>query len=172
MNDPTSLDNLHPIVLPPVQGIWPIAQGWYLIAFLLIVTVTFLAFRIIKKRKANRYRIDALAKLSVLNDKLDQGDAENALRALPVLIKATALYAYPRKKIASLYGDEWIDFLNGTLSAPRFMSEDGVLLTQISYGTPRAISAVTIAQSIQLVDHVKYWIQHHKSADEQEKVND
>lgn len=172
MNDPISLENLHPIVLPPAQGIWPVAPGWYMIAFLLLAAAIFFVLRFIQKRKANQYRQDALAQLAVLQNTLDQGEAENALRALPVLIKATALYAYSRKTIASLYGDSWIDFLNGTLSAPHFNKEDGVLLAQISYGTPNAILAVSKQQSSQLVDHVKYWIQHHISLDGQEKVDD
>ena len=172
MNDPISLDNLHPIVLPPVQGIWPIAPGWYMIATLLIATAIFFVLRFMQRRRANQYRQDALSQLAVLQKTLDHGEAENALRALPVLIKATALYAYSRKTIASLYGDGWIDFLNETLSAPHFNKEDGVLLAQISYGTPNAILAVSKQQSSQLFGHVKYWIQHHLSVDEQEKRND
>lgn len=172
MNDPISLDNLHPIVLPPVQGIWPIAPGWYMIAFLLLAVAIFFVLRFMQKRKANQYRLDALTQLAVLQKTLDQGEAENALRALPVLIKATALYAYSRKTIASLYGDGWIDFLNETLGTPHFNKEDGVLLAQISYGTPNAILAVSKQQSSQLFSHVKYWVQHHLSVDEQEKRND
>lgn len=172
MNDPTSLDNLHPIVLPTMKGFWPLAPGWYLIAAFLVGVSVFVVFRILQKRKANKYRRDALVQLSVLQKMLGNKEAENALRALPVLIKSTALYAYSRNKIASLYGERWVDFLNETLSEPLFSKEDGVLLAQLSYGTPTDVINVNRQQSIQLFDHVQYWILHHISEDEQEKIND
>ncbi len=172
MNDPTSLDNLHPIVFPIMKGFWPIAPGWYLIASFLIGVIVFFVFRILQKRKANKYRREALIQLSVLITSLEKREAGNALRGLPVLIKSTALYAYSRNKIASLYGENWIDFLNETLSAPLFSKEDGVLLAQLSYGTPTDIINVSRQQCTQLFDHVQYWILHHTSEDAQEKIND
>lgn len=172
MSDPTSLDNLHPIVLPIMKGFWPIAPGWYLIAAFLVGVIVFFIFRILQKRKANKYRRDALIQLSVLKTSLENMEAEQSLRALPILIKSTALHAYSRNLIASLYGEMWIDFLNKTLSAPLFIKEDGVLLDHLSYGTPTDIINVSRQQSIQLFDHVQYWILHHTSEDEQEKTDD
>lgn len=158
--------------MPPAQGFWPIAPGWYLIACLLVAGTIFLISKNRQKRKANQYRRDALEQLSVLHTRLDQGEAENALRALPVLLKATALYAYKRDTIASLYGDGWIDFLNGTLPLPHFDKDDGKLLTQASYGTPEEILIIGKEQSTQLIDHIKYWVQHHVPGDGQEVGND
>lgn len=172
MSDPLSLNNLHSIVLPPVEGIWPVAPGWYMVASLLIGVVIYFVFKSTQKRKANQYRQDALSQLTALQKKFDQGEEGKALRALPVLIKATALYAYSRKTIASLYGDGWIDFLNDTLSTPHFNKEDGVVLTQISYGTPNAMLALSKEQSSQFFGHVKYWIQYHIAVDKQEKIDD
>ena len=173
MNDPTSLDNLHPIILSEIQGIWPIAPGWYLIGAFLVGVIVFFVLRNLHKRKVNKYRRDALIQLSVLQkNTLDNKEAEKALRALPVLIKSTALQAYPRKKIASLYGKSWIDFLNETLRTQCYSKEDGALLAQLSYGTPTDIIDVSRRQSTQLFDHVRYWILHHISEDEREKPND
>lgn len=172
MNDPISLDNLHPIVLPQGLGLWPIAPGWYLIALLLASTIIFLTYKNRQKRKANQYRRDALQQLSILHKRLDQGEAENALRALPVLIKATALCAYKRDTIAALYGEAWLDFLNGTLPAPHFDTKDGELLARVSYGTPGEILAIGKDQSSQLLRHVEYWIQHHILRDGEEVGDD
>lgn len=172
MNDPISLDNLHPIIMPPAQGLWPVAPGWYLIALLLFAVLIFLLLKNRQKRKANQYRRDALEQLSILQARLEQGEAENALRALPVLIKATALCAYKRDTIASLYGDGWIDFLNETLPTPYFNGDDGSLLTRVSYGTPGEILSIGEEQSTQLIDHIKYWIHHHIPEEAQEVRND
>lgn len=172
MNDPISLDNLHPIVLPPPQGLWPIAPGWYLIVLILTAAIIFLILKNRQNQRANQYRRDALLELSVLQNQLKQGEEENALRALPVLVKATALCVYKRDIIASIYGEAWIEFLNGTLSTPRFQKEDGVLLALFSYGTPGEILAIDKGQSAKLLGHVEYWIQHHICEGEQEKIND
>jgi Domain of unknown function (DUF4381) len=172
MNDPTSLDNLHPIVLPIMKGLWPIAPGWYLVAAFLVGVIALFVLRNLQKRKANKYRRDALVQLSVLQKTLANKEAGDALRALPVLVKSTALHAYSRNTIAALYGGIWIDFLNKTLKAPLFSKEDSVLLAQLSYGTPTVVINVSRQQTNQLFDHVQYWILHHISDDDQEKTND
>ena len=43
-------------------------------------------------------------------------------RDVNVILKRVALAAFPRPTVASLYGDEWVAFLDGTCRRARFAS--------------------------------------------------
>jgi len=77
----------------------------------------------------NRYRRDALNELAALkSDQLSSG-----WRAVPSLLKRTALASFPRERVASLSGDEWINFLCSTVKKPEMDREAGVLLERAAY---------------------------------------
>ena len=170
MSDPLSLNNLHPIILPPAPGLWPLAPGWYLLAAVFLLVLVFASYRYIQKRKANTYRRDALGELSTLRAMLDDSsENKTTLRTLPVLIKATALKAYERHEVASLYGQKWIGFLNTTLATQQFTREDGELLSQLSSSPDSAVAAMRQDQLKHLFASIGYWIKNHRAAEEMEK---
>ncbi len=109
---PTSLDNLRDIVVPEPPPLWPPAPGvWVvLIVALAVATALFLWWRRTRARSA--YRRAGLALLKTAR----------TTRDVNVILKRVALAAFPRSTVASLYGDEWAAFLDGSCRRTEFLT--------------------------------------------------
>jgi Domain of unknown function (DUF4381) len=110
-------------------GAWQLARRWY----------------------RNRYRRAALAELNRIEG---ESDAANIPLALASLIRRTALTAFPRDKVASLTGVEWLAFLDRTADTRAFSEGAGRALEDMAYRpTPAAVRP--------LVGTVRHWIKAH-----------
>jgi hypothetical protein len=146
--DPTSLDRLHDLVLPPPVPWWPPAPAWcWLIAFVACLLL-WLAARAVSHWRANLYRREALALLP----------PSAPLASLPELVKCVALSAYPRESVASLTGDAWLAFLDRTGNTKAFSQGPGRRLIDLAYA-PSAV--VPESERAALVGTVRDWIEHH-----------
>ncbi len=171
MTDPTSLQNLHPIVLPPEVGLWPLAPGWYLV----LAVLFFLSGRLLllwyRKLQANRYRFEAKAELFRIRSHLNK-EKGTGFRELPLLVKSTALKVYPRKKVANLYGSEWLRFLDSTIDSDRFCQGAGKLLPELSYSSPEKLTTIADQDITALIELVEYWMLNHQLPASKGKVQD
>ena len=104
---------LEDIITPTEIGIWPLAPGWWLL-LLSIVGITTLMIVLIKRhQKKWGYRKQALQRLKAEYQHWQlAGDEQQCLSAMASIVKRTAITAYPTVNIKSLYGQQWIDFLN------------------------------------------------------------
>ena len=123
--DPGSLDRLHDIVVPRPVPWWPPAPAWYVLAAIAGVAIALAAWRIGRWWFRNRYRRAALAELASLQR---QSTQPQTLPALAVLLKRTALAAYPRDRVASLTGSAWREFLDATGGMTAFTTGPGRVL--------------------------------------------
>lgn len=103
-----SLEQLHDIVMPAELPWWPPAPGWFLLALLLIATSVTLVHRRMQTWRKNAYRREA-------EDHLTQ--AKNA-REVAEILRRTALAFAERKDVASLGGEEWVDWLSSRSPNP------------------------------------------------------
>lgn len=113
---------LHDFYQPPPPSWTPHTAGWYVVFGLLFLIVAWAMWRIFARWKRNRYRREALR------------DLESAdICAIPVLVKRTALAAWPREQVASLTGEPWLQFLevHGSGSFPK---DQGRRLLDLEYG--------------------------------------
>ena len=124
-----ALAQLKDIHLPEPITWWPLAPGWYVVAFLFLLTVLGLTYL------ANKRHQNALAKnqaLILLNTYKEQYEKErNAQRTsalISELLRRVALVYYPRAQVASLHGDAWVDFLNQTSKDVDFKPVKSMLL--------------------------------------------
>ena len=122
--DPASLVNLNPIVLPEPVPPWPPAPGWYVLLALAAGLALWAGVRWWRRRRAEQYRRQALAEMDALND----------ARAIPDLLKRAALSAFPRGEVAGLTGTAWHRFLDATAGQCLFTGEVGRLLDRAGYG--------------------------------------
>jgi hypothetical protein len=99
-----SLDNLQDIVLPGPPAIWPPAPGVWVVLVMVVLAGLMLILIIREVRRRGAYRRAGL-KL------LDQADT---VHDVSVSIKRVALAVFSRREVASLYGEEWVSFLNRT----------------------------------------------------------
>ena len=159
--DPASLQNLNDIVLPAATSWWPLASGWYFLIGVLLIAIAWISYQSILHWTSNRYRRAALQELQLLTEGIQNAEKRNSsLRQLPVLLKRTALSAYPRHQVASLNGADWYDFLNSQLKSPSFTDASTGLLDNISYSTDD-LSTVDSHATTALLESIKHWLQHH-----------
>jgi hypothetical protein len=84
--------------------------------------------------------------------------------ALPEPVKRTALQMGPRDEIASLTGDAWLRFLDGSYGGTGFTEGAGRLLPVLAYGLPSDISVISAEQAEELTALVRRWIRRHSIA--------
>lgn len=140
MQAPASpLDQLADIHLPDGVNWWPLAPGWW--ALLALIIIALVGFFIWRHRKAqNVYRDIAQHQLEgIYADYQQTQNAAAYLQALSLLLRRTALTAYPHSFNASIKGKEWLQWLDQVCPAlqDKFSSELGEnLLTSVYQKNP------------------------------------
>ncbi len=121
MNNQDALTQLRDIHIPSPIGWWPLAPGWYLLAILVTVSLITAIIFLIRHYKNGRAKRQALRLLANYQQQY-QREASTQLSAARVseLLKRVALVYFPRTKVASLQGDEWILFLNSSAKGLHF----------------------------------------------------
>lgn len=152
VNDPVA--GLIDFPLPHEVGLWP--QTWVL---RIAVAVVFVAaavsiWQLIRHYRANRYRREALAELKRLNGARPPGEL---LAQLAMLVRRTALAAFPREQVASLDGTAWLTFLDRTSDSSQFSSGTGRLLA----GAPYQAKSPGPGELHTLMTLVRRWIRGH-----------
>jgi hypothetical protein len=150
--DPGSLENLHDLVMPVPVPWWPPAPGWFIVSAVLVMVLGWWLIRAIQQWQSNSYRREAL----VLLGKIDGSGAE-----LPILIKRVALSAYPRERVASLTGEEWLAFLDQTGHTDAFSAGAGRWLARVAY-EPQLTASLSPTELNGLRTAVRDWILRHQ----------
>ena len=162
MNDPTPLAGLHEIV-PPAPVSWlPQTIGWYAALALLVGLAAWVGYCVWRRRRTNRYRVLALARLDEIERLLATSDRAAALAELPELVKRTALEAYPRAQVASLSGGEWLSFLDRSYSGSGFTAGPGRLLPGLAYDPPAEAGPSGGGEIRELTALLRFWIRRHE----------
>ncbi len=136
MQAPASpLDQLADIHLPTGVSWWPLAPGWWvLLALLIIAAIGAYLWR--RRAAQNSYRIVAQHQLvGIYADYQQTQNAAAYLQALSLLLRRTALTAYPHSFNASIKGNEWLTWLDSVCPAlnEKFSSDIGQLLLSSAY---------------------------------------
>jgi hypothetical protein len=152
-SDPGSLSNLRDLAMPEPIPWWPPAPVWYFVIAFLAAVLLVIATRVLIRYRRNAYRRAALAELR----ELDPGEAAE----LPALLKRTALVAYPRRDIASLNGQSWLEFLDRTAGNTAFSQTHGAALLDLAYRPGTVLDA---KQFRELSVAARHWIRSHREA--------
>ena len=158
----SGLENLHEILLPDAVNWVPQTIGWYVIFGLVLFVTGYWVYGRLQRFRRNRYRRLALTELAFIERELQQPEGRaKALAEIPVLLKQTALAAFPRSEVAGLSGDRWLAFLDKTMGGKDFTEGEGRLLPELAYAPVSRISNIpgeTIGKLLQIVRH---WIKVH-----------
>ncbi|NND00503.1 MAG: DUF4381 domain-containing protein [Gammaproteobacteria bacterium] len=154
------IHGIDEIVLPPAISWWPAAPGWQLLGILILVGLAWLIVRRARHWRQNRYRRTALRKINQYSRSAGQ---RHAIAALPRLIKATALQAYPRHQVASLSGPDWLRFLDDRYDGPSFSEGLGEKLLSVAY-MPEEQWRLDNEQGEALLQMARQWISSHRGA--------
>ena len=131
LNLPQLMELMHPLTESEAMAWTPQTVGWLVIAIWLMLVLLLAAAKLIGTRRRNRYRRQALTELKALQIRATQGEV--VAGALAALLKRTALAAYPRRQVASLYGHGWADFLRRSSGNDRVVGETADELAAAAY---------------------------------------
>jgi hypothetical protein len=150
------LSGLIDFPLPQEVSLWP--QTWPLrVAVVLIVAGALWAiWRAVHRFYSDKYRREALAELKQIQAEADTAPDQVAAR-LSVLVRRTALGAFPRETVAPLAGPAWLAFLDHSYEGREFSEGAGRLLISAPYQR----SSPDRRQLEALVGLVRLWIRGH-----------
>jgi hypothetical protein len=155
--------DLYDIVLPERVRWVPQTPGWWILLGVLVIAVCWATYSAIRRWQTNRYRRLALERLArIEQDLATPSSRDDAMMALPVLVKQTALAFRPRTHVAALSGDSWLHFLDESYGGSGFSKGPGRLLPKLAYSTPATTNTVPVAELEALVDLVRRWIRRHR----------
>jgi hypothetical protein len=126
------LDLMHGLVMPGAVSMLPMTPGWWILSCWLFAVLVLACLYLLKRRRRNRYRREALTVLKSIERESDLSPPESAQR-IAALLKRTALAAYPRQQVASLSGSEWARFLIESANEDRQISEAAGMLAAAAY---------------------------------------
>jgi hypothetical protein len=157
------LDGLHDIAVPDPVPWTPQTVGWAVLLVVLLFLAIGIVTTMVRRRRANRYRRLALARLGAIEAALARSeDRGQALAELPVLVKRTMLSVYPRAKVASLSGEPWLRFLDDTTDGTPFTTGPGRHLVTLSQDTPATVDRIPADDIDDLTRLVRRWIGGHR----------
>ena len=144
------LDLLSDPVVPDPVSFLPQTTGWWIVLAWLAGVLLIVLWGVLSRWQRNRYRREALRTLRAIEQ-----DRDEAAGQIATLLRQTALAAYPRSEVASLYGDAWAEFLKTSSRNDRVVRESANDLASAAY---RADVDVAL-----LVKPARRWIQVHRA---------
>lgn len=121
MADLQPLQKLRDIHLPDTVGFWPLAPGWYVLAFIILLLIAYVVWIACCRYRRGQAKHQALLLLAEYERQYAAGAEASVISArISELLRRVALVYYPRARVAGLNGTSWIDFLNETSSKTNF----------------------------------------------------
>jgi hypothetical protein len=141
-------------VLPPDAISWmPATAGWKAVGVLALALACWFVVKRWRRWRANRYRREALAALSALA----AAPPDEQLEAIAVLLKTSALNAWPRGEVAALSGQGWVAWLES--ADARLSPASRELLSTAQYRGTQAVDAAAVHN---LAEEAAQWIRRHR----------
>ncbi|WP_246810786.1 DUF4381 domain-containing protein [Ensifer sp. ENS09] len=157
-----ALRGLADIALPQPVSMMPQTPAWAALGGFILLLIALACWRWYRRWEANGYRREALADLRKIEAGLaTTGTRGEALVALPVLLKRTALSVWPREAIAGLHGIGWTKFLDAHSGGPVFPIASARFFEEAEYHGSRALAAVPEAEAKAYIAAARHWIEAH-----------
>lgn len=153
---PDPLAGLIAAPLPLPISLWPQTWSSRLVIALAVVLLAVGLWRLLSRYRANAYRRAAARELAAIEQAVGSNQGVDA-NAIALLVRRTALVAFPRQQIASLTGSRWLSFLDASFGGEGFATGPGVVIGTAPYDPRR----VTFAEAAPLIALVRRWIWAH-----------
>jgi hypothetical protein len=120
--------------LPDPVAWWPPAPGWWVLAALLVAVAAVLVWWWLRRRRCMAAVREARRELVRLRREPGDGlDTAAQVRRLSTLLRRYALAQFPRREVAALTGEAWLDFLDAHGGEGRFGDGPGRQLLEAPY---------------------------------------
>ncbi|GAB4224333.1 MAG: DUF4381 domain-containing protein [Francisella sp.] len=115
------LKQLKDIYLPErIFQWWPLAYGWWILfAVIFLIFIVILIFLYLKI-KSKRYKDLVVKDFRQTIESTYQQIPTEVLQVISVYLKRVALHKFPNSSVKTLYGQQWLDFLDTKLKKPKF----------------------------------------------------
>ena len=124
------LAELRPLIEPAAISGWPLAPGWWVVAFTLLLIIIGLTVWAIKRRRyqhRTRYQREALALLDTLNT---QDDTTKQLHNIALILRRAAVCAWGRERAGTAPWNEVLALSDKNIT----LNSDSIrLLTECLY---------------------------------------
>jgi hypothetical protein len=138
-------------------SMFPLAPGWYglLVVFLLFIAAGY-AVQLIREKRENSWRGDALRNLAALDERLRPDTARDVAAELSAMLRRIAIKKHSRAECAGLEGKAWLKWLN--LHDPQQFDWEsrGKLLTEAPYAPPGA--KLPPDRIRPMIEAAKHWV--------------
>lgn len=151
LNLPELLEKMHALVLPESVVWWPVTDGWWVLIGWLFTLSALGIVRIRQHQRHNRYRQEALRALREIEFTANPGAAGE----IAAIVKRCALTVFPRRRVASLYGDAWAEFLIETGGNDPIVRKAAAQIARAAYDPE--VPAAT------LLPGAERWIRQHRA---------
>ncbi len=131
MDPLAALKDIH---LPEIIGWWPPATGWWLLLLLVLVVVLLLLVSVRKRwQRLAPYRAATREFERISKDYLRHRDTTELSQQLSILLRRIAISIMPRKEVAGLTGELWLEYLDRLSGQTILCSNTGRQLLQAPY---------------------------------------
>lgn len=127
-----AIRGIEEVVAPAPVSWLPTTIGWKVLAVCGLALAVWIGLRGLRRWQRNRYRRDAIKQLDNLADR----PSDERLSGIAVLLKSTALTAWPRCEVAPLHGEPWVAWLEE--AGAGFSQSSRSLLSRGQYLRPAA----------------------------------
>ncbi len=128
---------LKDIHLAASPSFWPPALGWWILLALSLIVLgglyLWLNSKLKKKRRHQLQRKKLLSKLAILEAQLVENPSNQTIAEINTLLRQCAVNYYPRSKISSLTGSDWLNFLDQSGNTKGFSKGAGRILIEAPY---------------------------------------
>ena len=124
---------LNPLMEPSPVAFSMDTIGWKILFALLLILILYSAYKFYLHYQHNKYRRRAVAKIIEISQ-LSDGEIPSMITQIMFQIKQTALQTFSREKVASLEGDQRLQFLEETAKDIRFVKYKNIIISSVYKG--------------------------------------
>lgn len=122
---------LKDIHLPEIVGWWPPAIGWWIVAILAPLSCLLLVW--LYKRITRKTALKSAKKLLISIKQDSSLEDDEKLKQLSELVRRVAISISPRAEVASLTGQAWLTYLDGSVKGTPFTQGIGVVFADAHF---------------------------------------
>ena len=153
-----TVPQLHDIHLPDNPGIWPLAVGWWILLALLLLIALWVFLKRRKQLKLKKQRDVIFAKLDRLEKHLKEKPSNHVIAEINTLLRQLAVNYYPRARIASLTGAQWLQFLDQSGKTQDFTKGAGRILIDAPYQPDDSSGNLNNFNKDEFIPLIRRWV--------------
>ncbi|MGI9523748.1 MAG: DUF4381 domain-containing protein [Hyphomicrobiaceae bacterium] len=145
------LGRLYPVIEPNPVPYWPQTLGWLVVGAIILIAAVTASLHWLAVYRADAYRRAAIKAIDTAGD--------DSVK-LATILRRCALAAYPRSRVAHLYGDDWLSFLDAAYGGDGFRTASGRVMAAAAYKASKEPKEPTIKMP-ELTQLAANWVRNH-----------